>query len=105
MDNALNIIAEKLSVTLNHEKSPDDLIKEVAKKFEIEKNIQKEERIQNLKKVSKTEETKAEKSKNIVEKAETIKEMRSKATIVVLVLSAIAWGILFGYILIWALGG
>lgn len=105
MDNALNIIAEKLSVTLNHEKSPDDLIKEVAKKFEIEKNIQKEERIQNLKKVSKTEETKAEKNKDIVEKAETIKEMRSKATIVVLVLAAIAWGILCAYILIWALGG
>ncbi|MDD2624063.1 MAG: hypothetical protein PHQ02_04500 [Candidatus Riflebacteria bacterium] len=108
MDNALKIIAEKLSVTLNHEKSPDDLIKEAAKKFEIEKNIQKEERIQSLKKINKTEDLKTGKNKEKIdkaEKAETIKEMRTKATVVILILAAIAWGILCAYILMWLLGG
>lgn len=101
MEVVLNNIAEKLSITINKEQSPEEILAEVVTGYKKEKAELKKKRIEDLK--NETEENKLAAQKKVEQEEKT--SVRSKISLAILILAGVAWGGLMAYLLLLLLGG
>lgn len=101
MQIVLKNIAEKLSITINKEQSPEEILLEIEELYKKEKTKLKEKRIKDLK-------TETQESKEIVKRTTSEEDktnVRRKVTFTIMILAGAAWGGLVAYLLLLALGG